>query len=160
MKRFSGQLNNGLFNSPLVPLLEEREGKNTFLIKKNSMKLFIYFLTTYMAILSCHRKMATEASAAGVPGIPLCIQQKIDSIKQQPVWNPPAEIHEYNYGGRKVYLISANCCDFFSIAIDSNCNYVCAPSGGFTGKGDRKCSDFFEKAKHVRLVWKDERAGK
>lgn len=124
------------------------------------MKLFIYFLTTWIAILSCHRKMSTEAVAAVVNIVPPCIQQKIDSIKQEPVWNPPAEIHEYDYDGRKVYLISARCCDFFSVAVDSDCNYVCAPSGGFTGKGDRKCVDFNEKAKHVRLVWKDERAGK
>lgn len=124
------------------------------------MKLFIYFLAAYMVILSCHRKMSTEAYAAVMPGIPICIQQKIDSIKQQPVWNPPAEINEYDYAGRKVYLISARCCDFFSEAVDSNCNYICAPSGGFTGKGDRKCIDFNEKAKYVRLVWKDERGGK
>jgi hypothetical protein len=124
------------------------------------MKFFIYFCTIWVGSLACQRKMLTEASAAVVSSVPACIQQKIDSIKQQPVWNPPAEIHEYDYAGRKVYLISANCCDFFSIAVDSNCNYVCAPSGGFTGKGDRKCVDFNEKAKLVRLVWKDERAGK
>lgn len=123
------------------------------------MRLIIYFYTTWIAIFACQRKMTTEASAA-VPGIPSCIEKKIDSIKQQPVWNPPAEINEYEYGGRKVYLISANCCDLYSIAVDSNCNYVCAPSGGFTGKGDRKCSDFNEKAILVRLVWKDERVRK
>lgn len=124
------------------------------------MKFSIYFLTTWMAVLSCHRKMSAEASAAVLNIVPPCIQQKIDSIKQQPVWSPAAEINEYDYAGRKVYLVSARCCDFFSIAVDSNCNYICAPSGGFTGRGDRKCIDFSEKAKLVRLVWKDERAGK
>ncbi len=92
--------------------------------------------------------------------IPPCIQKKIDSIKQQPVWNPPAEIHEYDYNGKKVYVVSADCCDRFHTAFDENCNYICAPSGGFTGKGDRKCVDFFEKAKHIKLVWKDERSKK
>lgn len=114
----------------------------------------------WIGFLACHRKMPTETSAAGVNGVTACIQQKIDSIKQVPVWNPPAEINEYNYAGRKVFLISADCCDFYSIAVDSNCNYICAPSGGFTGKGDRKCTDFNEKAKLVRLVWKDERVRK
>lgn len=123
------------------------------------MKRFIYWCTIWIPILACHRKTITEASAAA-PGVPICIQQKMDSIKQQPVWNPPAEIHEYNYAGRKVYVISARCCDFFTIVVDSNCNYVCAPSGGFTGKGDRKCVDFSEKAKLIRLVWKDERERK
>jgi hypothetical protein len=130
-----------------------------FKILTHTMKPFINFCIIWTGFFGCQRKMLTEASAS-VPGIPTCIQQKIDSIKQLPVWNPPAEIVEYEYGERKVYLISANCCDAYSVAVDSNCNYVCAPSGGFTGKGDRKCVDFFEKAKLVRLVWKDERGGK
>ena len=124
------------------------------------MNFLIYFCTIWIGFLACHRKMSTEADVAVVNDVPACIQQKIDSIKQLPVWNPPAEINEYDYGERKVYLISANCCDFYSIAVDSNCNYVCAPSGGFTGQGDRKCADFNEKAKLVRLVWKDERVRK
>jgi hypothetical protein len=124
------------------------------------MNFLIYFFTMWISFLACHRKTSTEASAVVVNDIPACIQQKIDSIKQLPVWNPPAEISEYDYGKRNVYLISAKCCDFFSVAVDANCNYVCAPSGGFTGKGDRKCVDFNEKAKLVRLVWKDERVRK
>ena len=121
------------------------------------MKLFINFCIVWSGLLGCQRKITTEASAAVLSYTPVCIQQKIDSIKHSPVWNPPAEINEYEYEERKVFLISANCCDSYSIAVDSNCNYVCAPSGGFTGKGDRKCIDFFEKAKLVRLVWKDDR---
>ena len=122
------------------------------------MKLSIYLFAVAI-VFSCQRKIPSKASVAAA-GIPLCIAQKIDSIKQQPVWNPPAEINEYNYREGKVYLISANCCDLYIIAVDSNCSYVCAPSGGFTGKGDRKCSDFSEKAKLVRLIWKDERGRK
>jgi len=91
---------------------------------------------------------------------PICIRQKIDSIQQTPVWNPPAEIHEYEYNGQKVFVMSAPCCDFFNTAVDENCNYLCAPSGGYTGKGDGKCADFIAIAKHIRLVWKDERRRK
>lgn len=122
------------------------------------MKLFIY-LCAIIAVCACQRKMSSKASTAAA-GLPVCITQKIDSIKQQPVWNPPSEINEYNYRESNVYLISANCCDFYNIAVDSNCNYICAPSGGFTGKGDRKCVDFTEKSTHIRLVWKDERGRK
>ena len=92
--------------------------------------------------------------------IPGCLQQKIDSIKALPVWNPPAEIHEYDYNGRKMFALSAPCCDFFNTVVDEQCNYVCAPSGGFTGRGDGKCTDFFKVGKHIRLVWKDERERK
>lgn len=123
------------------------------------MKICCYHALLWIALIACQRKMSTEANSPA-SGIPACIQQKIDSIKQQPVWNPPAEVYEYNYGERPVFLFSADCCDRPSTAVDSNCNYVCAPSGGFSGKGDRKCVDFFEKAKLVRLVWKDERVRK
>ena len=119
------------------------------------MKASIYFFSILFLILACHRK---SPAATSDKGIPTCIQKKIDSIKQQPVWNPPAEIHEYEYNGKKVYLISADCCDFFTTAVDENCNYVCAPSGGFTGRGDGKCKDFNQNAKMIKVVWKDERS--
>ena len=119
------------------------------------MKPLTYFFAIALFILACHRK---SPAATGDKSIPTCVQSKIDSIKQLPVWNPPAEVHEYEYDGRKLYLFSADCCDFFTIAIDANCNYVCAPSGGFTGRGDGKCKDFNEKAKMIRLVWKDDRS--
>lgn len=91
------------------------------------------------------------------PAIPVCIQQKIEQIKAQPKWNPPAEVDEYSYNGQRVYLFSSNCCDQYNPLYDENCTFLCAPSGGYTGRGDGKCSDFNEKAKHIRLVWKDER---
>jgi len=90
-------------------------------------------------------------------GIPSCIQQKIDKIKSEPRWNPPAEVNEYIYQGKHVYLFSADCCDQFDQVFDSECNYICAPSGGITGAGDRKCADFSTAAQFVKLVWKDPR---
>ena len=120
------------------------------------MKILLYHAVSWIGLIACQRKMSAEVISQA-SGIPACIQKKIDSIKQQPVWNPPAEVYEYTYQERTVFLFSADCCDRPSMAVDQNCNYVCAPSGGFTGKGDRKCLDFFEKAKMVRSVWKDER---
>jgi len=89
--------------------------------------------------------------------VPPCIEQKIALIKAEPKWNPPAEVHEYLYQGKKVYLFSSNCCDQYNPLYDSYCNYICAPSGGLTGKGDGKCSDFNSTAQHIRLIWKDQR---
>lgn len=89
--------------------------------------------------------------------VPSCIQQKIDSIRKEPKWNPPAEVNEYTYEGKQVFLFSSPCCDQYNNLYDKDCNLICAPSGGYTGKGDNKCPGFAEKAKHVRLVWKDDR---
>jgi hypothetical protein len=90
-------------------------------------------------------------------GMPSCVQKKIDQIKKEPVWNPPAEVNEYTYQDKQVFLFTSNCCDQYIMLYDGSCNYICAPSGGITGKGDGKCNDFYNTAKLVRLVWKDPR---
>ena len=112
------------------------------------------FLFTAIIILSIVQQ---KCGKSAVNTIPTCIQAKIDEIKKQPKWNPPASVEEYNYNGKRVFLFSSDCCDQFNQAYDESCNYVCAPSGGITGKGDRKCDDFKEKATLIRVVWKDER---
>jgi hypothetical protein len=89
--------------------------------------------------------------------LPSCVQKKIEIIKSQPKWNPAAQVDEYLYNGKTVYGFTNNCCDQYYEVFDAECNYICAPSGGITGRGDNKCTDFQEKAQFVRVVWKDER---
>lgn len=115
------------------------------------MKSVLFTLTVFLTIA------AEKCPKGKAQNIPACIQQKIDQIKKEPKWNPPAEVHEYNYKGKRVFYFSSNCCDQYNVVYDENCNYVCAPSGGYTGKGDRLCDDFDSTAKEIRLVWKDER---
>ena len=88
---------------------------------------------------------------------PTCIQQRIEEIKAGPKWNPAAEINEYRYHGQSVFLVSADCCDQYMMLYDGSCIPLCAPSGGYTGKGDGKCADFFNEAVHVKLTWRDPR---
>ncbi len=88
---------------------------------------------------------------------PSCILAKIEELKSRQVRNPPAAVIEYEYQGRKVYLIPADCCDQYDLLFDSNCNLICAPSGGFTGGGDGNCTDFYTQAILIREVWKDPR---
>jgi len=89
--------------------------------------------------------------------VPVCVQHKIDSIKKEPRWNPPAQVDEYVYNDKHVFLFSADCCDFFNMLYDSSCKNICAPSGGITGRGDGKCAAFSKTARYVKLVWKDPR---
>ncbi len=86
-----------------------------------------------------------------------CIQQKIEEFKKQPVTNPPMSVYQYSYNDALVYYISAPCCDRYTTLYDKNCNIICRPSGGFTGKGDGKCSDFFEKRTDKKMIWTDNR---
>jgi len=119
--------------------------------KWNGMKLLLLLATLIsLAPAGCATKLAANT-------VPSCVQQQIEAIKKSAKWNPPAAVDEYSYNGKTVYLFSADCCDQYNTVYDGECNVVCAPSGGLTGKGDGRCNGFFEVAKHVRLVWKDER---
>lgn len=112
------------------------------------MKMIIISLSlTGLLAFSCN-KQYTDYS---------CINNKIQRIRSQAKWNPPAQVNEYLYQGKHVFLFSADCCDQFEELYDEDCNRICAPSGGISGAGDGKCTDFRTQAQHIRLVWKDER---
>lgn len=111
--------------------------------------ILLLLLSSYSILLHQCKKNKNET--------PSCIAQKIELIKAQPKWNPAAEVNEYLYQGKKVYLFTSNCCDQYIELYDEQCNYLCAPSGGLTGKGDGKCADFYISAKHIQLIWKDPR---
>jgi len=118
------------------------------------MKSLVFLGIAIATASMCNKEKASSRASTAIPA---CIQSRIDEIKKQPKWNPPAEVNEYAYNGKTVYLFSADCCDQFLTLVDSACNPICAPSGGIAGKGDGKCPDFDQKAKLIRLVWKDNR---
>ncbi|HET9826771.1 MAG TPA: hypothetical protein VFP87_15630 [Chitinophagaceae bacterium] len=89
--------------------------------------------------------------------VPPCIREKIDAIQQSPKYNPPATVYRYLYGNSYVYLFTSECCDQYNYLYDRNCNILCAPSGGITGKGDGRCQNFFTMATDKTLVWQDTR---
>jgi hypothetical protein len=85
--------------------------------------------------------------------VPACIKNKIDSFKLKEAHEKPQRVLEYMYKGKKVYYVVMPCCDFYNEVYDANCNFMGAPDGGFTGKGDGKLPDFFAEAKSEKLVW-------
>jgi hypothetical protein len=85
--------------------------------------------------------------------VPNCIKNKIDSFKLKEAHEKPQRVIEYVYKGKKVYYVVMPCCDFFNEVYDDKCNFLGAPDGGFTGKGDGKLPDFFAEAKNEKLIW-------
>ncbi|CAF0851711.1 unnamed protein product [Rotaria sordida] len=77
----------------------------------------------------------------------------IDDSKATPQFSPFLRIDNYLYNGKMAYLVTSNCCDQFNPLYDGECNQICAPSGGFTGRGDGNCPDFDETAKQLGNVW-------
>ena len=116
------------------------------------MKTIIFLGSMFFAALTMNFQCGKEEIS-----VPPCIQLRIDSIKASPKSNPPGEVIEYEYKGQRVYGINSPCCDQYYNLIDEQCNYICAPSGGLTGAGDGKCSDFFQNAKKIRTIFKDDR---
>lgn len=85
------------------------------------------------------------------------IENLIEQFQRAPVGNPPQSIWRYEYQGRVVYFVPAQCCDQYSQLYDANGNLLCAPDGGFGGSGDGRCPDFFTLRRNESLVWKDPR---
>ena len=100
----------------------------------------------------------SEAEAAPKPKCPPTgIQAKIAELKAKPKANPAYEVWAYKYQGHKVYLVTADCCDQYSTLYDECMQVLCAPSGGFTGRGDGHCPQFAQEATDKKLVWRDPR---
>ena len=78
--------------------------------------------------------------------MPPCLVTKIETMKSDPKVNPPQSVTQYAYKGSAVFYITAGCCDQFNPVYNSDCDYLGAPDGGITGKGDGKIPDFFANA--------------
>ncbi|MDO7850829.1 DUF6970 domain-containing protein [Hymenobacter convexus] len=88
---------------------------------------------------------------------PPWLKARIAEVLAERKRNPITRILRYDYEGRKVYYISAPCCDQFSNVYDTRGKLICQPDGGITGKGDGKCPDFEKRKTNEKLVWQDPR---
>ena len=91
----------------------------------------------------------------GISGMPPCMVTKIDSMKMNAKVNPPKSVTQYTYKGASVFYITSGCCDQFNPVYNSDCDYLGAPDGGITGKGDGKIPDFFANATNKKVVWEN-----
>ena len=114
---------------------------------KHIVSIFLVFFALCAIFSGCKKENTACA----------CIEGKIESIKSENIWNPPAQIWQYKYNGQTVYYIPQRCCDIPSVLLDENCNAICNPDGGHSGNGDGMCSDFFTKRTNGKLIWKDKR---
>ncbi|TPE45637.1 hypothetical protein FJM65_05810 [Pontibacter mangrovi] len=81
----------------------------------------------------------------------------IGELKQEEPANPPATIYRYTYRGQEVYFLTGRCCDVPSQLFDAEGNVLCEPDGGITGRGDGRCTDFFEQRQNETIIWEDKR---
>lgn len=101
----------------------------------------------------------SEAATANAQAAPW-LNQMIQELQQAEPANPPAKIFRYTYNDQEVYYLTGRCCDIPSRLYDMEGNILCEPDGGITGKGDGRCTDFFEKRSDETLIWEDKREQK
>jgi hypothetical protein len=90
---------------------------------------------------------------------PEWINRLIEKEKAGEAANPPASLSRCKYKGQTVYYRPPRCCDISSSLYDENGNIICSPDGGFTGRGDGKCPDFFYEyeKRECEVIWTDTR---
>lgn len=93
-------------------------------------------------------------SSCAKDDIPICVQQLITDIRSAPVQNPPVRIEEWRIANTVYYYVTSGCCDRFNHLYDNECNIVCAPDGGITGKGDGNCPTGMT---FKKVIWEDGR---
>jgi hypothetical protein len=127
---------------------------SVFLSRMN--KIFTLFTILLLPLLvACNGVMSDSASNQVCPNDFSAIL--IDQLRQKPKQNPAAEVTQYTYQGRTVYLVTGGCCDAYNYLFDTCGNVLCAASGGLSGKGDGACPDFLTTATNPILLWRDPR---
>src|SRR5829696_2747169 len=89
--------------------------KVLFLLCKDNGRSFQLLMKSYIFTALILLSIAQQKCGKNLPSaFPSCIQAKIEEIKKEPRWNPPASVEEYNYNGKRIFLFSANCCDQYN----------------------------------------------
>ena len=101
--------------------------------------------------------LTVGCSSSTVPTDPPWVWKLIVQYQLQPLGNPPQSIWQYEFQGKTVYYIPPQYCDMYGYLYDAEGTYICAPDGGFDGKGDGRCPNFLAERTNERLVWKDVR---
>ncbi|MEZ5522694.1 MAG: hypothetical protein R3F08_14625 [Dokdonella sp.] len=117
------------------------------------MKDVSYLLPLLVAILA-----GPIACSANPPARAAWIDGLIAHFEAEPVANPPHRIVQYRYHDKTVYYVPPSCCDRPSTLYDESGEVVCSPDGGFTGRGDGRCTDFAAKRSDEVLIWSDPRS--
>ncbi|GAB2771055.1 hypothetical protein HNQ93_000580 [Hymenobacter luteus] len=94
-----------------------------------------------------------EATSATCPGN--FSATLIEELKQKPKQTPAAEVIQYTYQNRTVYLVTGG--SSFNYLFDACGNVLCAATLGPSNAGDGRCPDFATAATDPRVLWRDPR---
>jgi hypothetical protein len=105
-----------------------------------------------VVLLICILISLTGCEQIDLPsGVPNCVKKLIRDSH-----GTPQSVWRYQYKNETVFVIIPDCCDQYISVYSNSCSFICAPSGGFTGKGDGICPNFNDEATNGVLIWKAE----
>lgn len=121
------------------------------------MNRLLACLTTCLLLLggatSCSNSLDEMPAAASCSGN--FSATLIEQLQQKPKQTPAAEVTQYTYRGRTVYLVTGG--TSFSYLFDTCGNVLCAATVGPSNAGDGRCPDFATTATDPVLLWRDPR---
>ena len=104
--------------------------------------VIVFFMSFLIGLTSCEQiDLPSDA--------PNCVKKLIRGSN-----GTPQAVWRYQYQGETVYQVIPDCCDQYISVYSSNCDFICAPSGGYSGKGDGKCPNFNDEATEGVMIWK------
>lgn len=102
------------------------------------------------------------SAAVSPQAMPDWLRAKIEGFTAAPQGSAPDRVLSAQLEGRQYFYIPGACCDQFNGLYDESGQYLCAPDGGFSGRGDGKCSDASRQVMGEKMhpVWQDPRGQK
>lgn len=113
-------------------------------------------LTGWLLLAALPACSTPGGAAAATEPVPEWLQKQItiSARSKYPNW---ISVQAWEHEGQTYYTLQAGCCDRFNELYDAKGQYLCAPSGGFTGQGDGKCTDWRAALKagesNARRIW-------
>ena len=130
------------------------------------MAVFIAVVVPVLAS-SCAKPVAIPAMPAPVPedpaappvdpSLPIWLRERIAGYQQSTFRSSPLRVMKFKHGWQTYYYFSGLCCEQLNPITDDDGDYVCAPTGGWTGDGDNKCPKSFPDEEGMTTVWEDSR---
>jgi len=91
------------------------------------------------SLTACTSHSISDAPSGPSPYVAEWVRDQIAAFERGAAGNTNRVDGKVVFEGVPLYLIHSPCCDLYNYLYTAEGQVFCAPSGGFTGGGDRKC---------------------
>ena len=127
-------------------------------VKMRSLKIAVIGLYLLLGVLRCqnrHKQWGVHMQSFSFKTLGLMATSAVLAMACAVVGKTPLNADDellhsvetmtrFEINGTVYYQAIAPCCDKFNPLYDERGRYVCAPTGGYTGRGDGQCPDLRE----------------